>query len=233
MRRAVILAILCSGCGSPEGLSLPEDAGIDADTCGIVDCWDELYCRDGVVTRIYETDRACEDYGGVCPVTETSCQLGCDLDGVGYFEDPETELEPVRLCAETPAAIAGDTCNDATLCLPTRAAVQPDGTVTQTYLTCDAGTCVETAPPVIEGWLEPCDGVTEPPSPDFVGLDELCLIQHVSATSCLQTGRTVNCRGDWECPAGATCDDAIPGTPAYGGAFCRPGPRGAPIDLGC
>ena len=147
--------------------------------------------------------------------------------------DPEIWLDPATLCAETPAAMIGDGCGGGG-CLPTRAVAQSDGSVTQTYLTCDFATitCIEVPPPVIEGWLEPCDGVTEPPSPDFAGASGFCLVQHVSATSCLLTGRTVECRGDWECPAGASCDDSIPGGPGYGG-LCRPGARGTPIDLGC
>lgn len=218
--RWLIGVLVLVGCG---GSTAAPDAMIDADGCGIIECRAAVECRGGVVTSWIGTDSPC-DWGGVCPSSDVECTAGCDVDGA-YFWGDEV-LDAVTLCAETPAKQVGDPCP----CLPTRAVDQGDGTVAQTYLACEGGVCVEAAAPVVDGWLAPCVGVV-PPSAGFAGW------VHTTQGDCLVDDpcvvRTIQCSGDWQCPEGASCDDAVPNPDGYVLGICRPGPRGSPIALGC
>lgn len=186
-------------------------------------CWDsDLRCLDGRV-----------EYGACDPPTLIhECLRGCREEPLprGHREPFDTSDEaPIELyCA---AAGVGDPCRDDADCLPAFATARPDGTVTQDYLRCEDGACVLTASPVIDGWLEPCD--PGPTQPRFHGLgDNNCLVDHPTET-CRNTGKTIVCYADWQCPEGATCDAIEHYTWGQGFPRCRPGPRGTPIDLGC
>ncbi len=131
-------------------------------------------------------------------------------------------------------------------CLPTRAHVNADGTVAgQDYLVCDggAGRCVASLAPTIEGYLEKCAPATlaKYGATGAVGVVDLgagngslgstapeaCLIAWDSTTQAPASGMTIECIGDWECPAGALCDDQVPALDApHPIAVCKPGPRG-------
>ncbi|HLL25708.1 MAG TPA: hypothetical protein VK427_26405 [Kofleriaceae bacterium] len=171
--------------------------------------------------------------------TTATCAEGCAVE----VEFPERRVEdlgiaqltaaPRVLCAETAEARVGDACKpDGTLpCLPTRAHLAADGTVTgQTYLACGANqTCATAPPPVISRYLEACDpaivaehganGVNRGVS---VGGVDACLLALNAATHTVASGRTKRCVGDWNCPAGSLCDDQVSGV----AAVCKPGPRG-------
>ena len=209
--RVVVAALAASACNPHAQLGNDGD-----DTCVIIDCLqDATACSGGRITTYTgaNTDGMCfESWEGVCPEpTNVDCPDGCEIDGARY----DGHLGD-RLCrAETKEA--GDPCP-----CTTRAVDLGDGTVAQSYLECAGNVCVAADPPVIARWLEPCDWVT-PPSDTYNGAQGFCLV------ACGRTGETIYCVGDWECPEGATCD-LVPGeeTPV-----CRPGPRGAPIDLGC
>jgi hypothetical protein len=185
--------------------------------------------------------------------TTATCASGCAIPG-GTFRHGEPPADitafvgaPQILCTETAEAKLGDACNTlgTAPCLPTRVRLNADGTVaSQDYLACGAGgTCVAAPAPVIAGYLQPCDPalVAQYATPGTSGLVPLsnqsfgfvhrpsgCLVAWDSTAQALATGVAPYCVGDWQCPAGSLCDDAVPSlaTPGSFGALCKPGPRG-------
>ena len=199
-----VVMLVAVACGDDARRGTSDAAPIaDPDAYCHFDCFGSTTCADGVVTVVEHAPVECQEWTGACPSSTLTCSDGCELDGASWFG---TDAAPFA-CA-LPAKQVGDACP----CLPTRAVDVGDGTVTQTYLACVDGLCAEAAPPVVEGWLEPCRSGDAP-----------CLDGGACAV------RTTYCLGDWECPEGATCD-LVPGedTPV-----CRPGPRGAPVELAC
>jgi len=128
----------------------------------------------------------------------------------------------------------GDRCDSADDCLPTPAVPTSETSVVNTYLACDsdAGTCVETAAPVVPDFLGPCAidaGAVPDGARGFLESTKcsggLCI---VTATSeCVAEGCTVRCEGDHECPQGSICkpltyDEERDVGPKRGA--CKPGP---------
>jgi hypothetical protein len=232
MRGCALALLLLAACGgrSPSG---SVDATPDA-TCPIWDCQAHEGCSDGFASSTggTDTDGWCVYEDPCGPPSGVTCGLGCDVEGVWY--DSPT-VDPAALCTDTPTRQIGDPCDETGQCLPTRAIVQPDGSVFQQYLQCGAGGCEAAPEPVVPDWLAPCASITAAPSPGFVGVttsaEGLCLVQDVPGT-CLATAHTITCHGDWECPQGASCD-LLDGTHGDQPGTCRPGARGAPLDLGC
>ncbi len=174
---------------------------------------------------------------------EKSCLTACAIEGVEVRAGIVTTgfpLTPLVLCAETPVAQLGDPCAaQGEACLPTRATLAPDGTVTgQQHLVCGADrTCIGTTAPTVPSYLAPC----APPVLEQYGTagqlgvvadpdraSAACLLAWDAATSAIASGQSIVCVGDWECPAGALCDDQLPLlTPSTAPvAVCKPGPRG-------
>jgi hypothetical protein len=169
-----------------------------------------------------------------------TCAQGCRLavDGVYSARDGLAMTRPDLLCAEAPTAQLGDHCDAQTPCLPTRAQLDRAGEVIgQVYLTCDdrAQRCVADVPPQVDGFLQACAGAVvsrygtagaRGAVYDASGAGA-CLIAWDATANVARSGVTVRCDGDWDCPAGALCDDRIPrldgGTLA---GVCKPGPRG-------
>jgi hypothetical protein len=180
-----------------------------------------------------------------CAVTATSNSQ--DVAAVG--------AHPELLCAETAEAKLGDVCftpyfpqnsssaapalDTAIPCLPTRAKLAADGTVSgQDYLACDqaAGRCVAAPAPTVAAYLQACDAaiVAQYGTTGAVGVvertDGACLIAWDATANAAKSGQTVECIGDWECPAGALCDDQMTvlseTAPTHPIAVCKPGPRG-------
>jgi hypothetical protein len=170
-------------------------------------------------------------------VTCTSCAL--ELDRVIFNELRPGSLEYLGsaaqvLCAETPEAQVGDACNvtGTEPCLPTRAQLNGDGTVSgQSYLACNvtSGQCEAAGAPDVPMYLQACDATTlsQYGIANAVGTAGPCLIAWNSSTQTAASGQTRECVGDWDCPEGALCDDQIAplGTSARL-AVCKPGPRG-------
>ncbi len=177
---------------------------------------------------------------------EATCSAGCAVqaDEQGYGFPGQIGLwvladHPELLCAETPGAQVGDRCYETPAPCTTRATLAADGTVAgQAYLTCaDNLTCAAaTAPPA---WAPvACDatilaqygttgahGVVADPA----GSTGACLLAWDDVAHAITSAVTTVCVGDWECPSGALCDDAIPvlsPTTAPAVAVCKPGPRG-------
>jgi hypothetical protein len=234
------IATACGGAGGDDdgsGEDVTPDASPDADP-GVIDCWDSVSCRDGVVYRSYgsDSDSGDDPTCGYGPVS--TCADGCDAEGSSFFDDDAFGVDDAQLCAGAADRAVGDPCFRLGPCWPTHAATQPDGTVTQGYLACDseAAQCVETAPPAIDGWLAPC-AAYEPVTGPFEGMAEggyygACLVDQ-DGVDCSVSVQSLPCNGDWECPDGATCDSTLSTTSTRRFAVCRPGPRGAPLDLGC
>lgn len=182
-----------------------------------------------------------------------SCANGCAIRGGTFLHgEPSADITafvdaPQILCSDSPEASVGDACNTigTAPCLPTRVRFNADGTVAgQDYLACGAGgTCVAAPAPVIAGYLQPCDPaiVAQHASPGTNGLVALynqsfgyvhrpsgCLVAWNSTTQSMASGVAPYCVGDWQCPAGALCDDAVPSltSPGTFTGICKPGPRG-------
>ena len=183
-----------------------------------------------------------------CPLPDqrftATCAQGCAIAQQGTWSaiDATALADPRVLCAETPAAKVGDPCDAQRPCLPTRAVIAADGTVSgQTYLACGAGgTCVEAAPPTIAGFLGPCTaavvqqfgiagatGYVELGGGGYDAGGDVCLIAWDAAAKAPASGVSHTCAGDWDCPAGALCDDRLGELNGVGqAAVCKPGPRG-------
>lgn len=226
---AIALALL-SGCGAGGNDAAMVDAGEDI----IIDCYETLSCEGGRVYHTYGSDISDDWTCGHQPVLD--CPDGCDAELSSFWEYDVEGVEPSQLCAGAPDAQLGDACLFGRPCWPTHATTQPDGSVTQTYLTCgEDSRCEETSAPQLERWLTPCSHEASLPS-EFRGVVEggyhgACLVER--AAGCEITATSLPCRGDWECPTGATCDHSIPSTFTVPRAVCRPGPRGAVLSLGC
>jgi hypothetical protein len=77
--------------------------------------------------------------------------------------------------------------------------------------------------------MEPCDSATLSMygTSGVNGGIGVCLLAWDDATQSVASGITRSCMGDWECPAGALCDDQITALDLSGTlALCKPGPRG-------
>ncbi|HLL25707.1 MAG TPA: hypothetical protein VK427_26400, partial [Kofleriaceae bacterium] len=180
---------------------------------------------------------------------KATCTQGCAVDtslrefaptsnqGALRSSIPKFLFAPRVLCAETPQAAVGDSCklNGTMPCLPTRAQLAADGTVTgQTYLVCGADEKCAAAPaPVIPQYLEPCapSYITQYGHPGVNAFattgSGACLLAWNTATQAVATGRTTKCVGDWDCPAGSLCDDQVVSVHFNDfSAVCKPGPRG-------
>jgi hypothetical protein len=189
-----------------------------------------------------------------------TCSGGCAVTGTYVSPDAADFAlagDPQALCAETPDAQLGDPCtftvtgpagmaaiemdlNSVNPCLPTRAQLAGDGTVTsQAYLACVANACTAAPAPTITKFLKLCDAATLAmfetlrstgvfsADPSFGDTRPACLLAFDNATQKLASGVTQRCIGDWQCPEHALCDDQI--TRLGGGdriAVCKPGPRG-------
>ena len=264
MKRAG-LVMMIAACGS--GGATP-DAGGDPNC--LMDCMtigEVASCEGDMASTVIELGGGstsltlCHAPGFGNGVTCQSCARDAHLettaDEVGdYIDHPEV------LCAETPEAAVGDFCHAPVYtretsypyvtvsgdvpCLPTRARLNPDGTVAgQDYLACDPSDnrCVAAAAPTITGYFETCapavlaqygtsgavgvvhlgaaSGALGGPAP------EACLIAWDATAQAPTSGMTIECIGDWDCPAGSLCDDEIPKLSApYPIAVCKPGPRG-------
>lgn len=240
----IVMAAVLAACGT-NGTSGPPDSRPGE----ICECFTEIGCRSGQAVHSGTGEIPCDEwYAGFCEdYGGHACTAGCYVESVVGSESPRLSYAPSAVfCLETPAAQLGDSCaND---CLPTRAQVATDGTVTQQYLQCGGTTtamCVAAPPPVIDNYLAPCpnaaarwggpgaNGITGA-SDDGFAFTYVCLLAWDPATATTASGATIQCVGDWDCPDGSLCDDHVAQIPAdYFGpiAVCRPGgPRGEPID---
>jgi hypothetical protein len=184
---------------------------------------------------------------------KVQCTSGCALESATKIEWtfgwPSQEylasvyaiaLNPAVLCAETPDAQTGDACTSsaevsaAPACMPTRAQLDGNGGVaSQSYLQCDGtGHCAPSSPPVISNYLKVCsvtpmNGVSGVMSTTQLPSLDACLVAWDDATQTMASGKTVQCAGDWACPAGSLCDRVpVVGTASAMLAVCKPGPRG-------
>lgn len=168
---------------------------------------------------------------------QATCTAGCAVHiSMPYAKVDQVIAKPAILCAETPEAVAGDPCANANSdCLPTRAKIAADGTVSgQDYLRCNVDQCVAAAPPVIANYLGRCSdaALASESKPGVYGVayrgDEICLLAWDASAGAVTSGDTIECAGDWQCPAGSLCDDQIPSDVVGASTFgvCKPGPKG-------
>jgi hypothetical protein len=231
MRVQLLVWIGLAACGSgPAGVGIP-DAGSDA--CVPWECFASVACSNAQAYRTGGGELPCER-GMVCALERTTCSAGCALD-VSVPGGFEFTGDVSALCAETPAAAIGDSCEHQ--CLPTRAAIAADGTVTQQYLACvddpSRGTsaCAAAPAPVVDSYLQACSAYQLSDARNRAGVDGVidddCLVAWDGAT--LHAGSTFRCLGDWDCPDGSLCDDQLfyAGDPDRSPGVCKPGgPRG-------
>ena len=236
MRGALVVASLSlfAGCATdvPDG-SCP--GGIQRSTCWATAT---ISCAAGSAASGIRQPLLADPCTVCVPATDlsytASCAGGCAVSvDMQWLPTYAALAHPAILCAETPAAKAGDPCtNQADDCLPTRAQLAADGTVSaQDYLTCSAGACVHAAAPVVAHYLERCGNVDDY-AVGTVGVSYgsagSCLVAWDPARGAMTSGQTIECAGDWACPSGSLCDDQI--ADARGSAtklgVCKPGPRG-------
>lgn len=217
---SAILAVVGVACH--DGLG-----GLGGEGCGEpIECFPTMECRGGEVLEWNYHLVGCEED---CPAPRVAheCLRGC---GSSPLPRPAESSDPGEISLYCVAGHLGAPCTRDDDCLPTYAVEQTDGTVVQEYLRCDGAACVATDPPVVDGWLEPCDGSRAPLGFNGV-LENNCLVD-TSLDECVATAQTIRCFADWHCPQGATCDQvALPS--GFSRRVCRPGPRGAAIQLSC
>ena len=238
MRWAIVAGLTTAGCGWAA-------SGPDAATASC-ECFPVFGCKDGKVIEGGYGELSCPFvFAGGCERAVYTCSAGCTVEMESEVSGPG--VASPALCAETPPAQVGDPCSLGS-CLPTRAQVAAEGTVTQQYLACDVGTsaCVVAAAPVVDHYLDPCpaSAALVPPGPTVNGMigaysdgfddRHVCLLAWDAATSTVVSGVSIQCYGDWDCPDGAMCDDHVPQALASSlptpWAVCRPGARGTPLD---
>jgi hypothetical protein len=242
-----MLVATAVGCVAREASSPDADDGCRIDG----ECFYVRSCQQGLVHEVDTGAVPCDAWHGpdTCYDHGTfMCTQGCTIESqVEWPLDPRIAMpDGAIFCAETPVAALGGPCNHD--CLPTRAEVAADGTVTQQYLECADDSsggyvCAAAPPPVVDGYLAPCpmtaahyggpgvNGVFSAYDDGFDLVHE-CLLAWDAASGTIANGETIPCIGDWECPDSSLCDDRLAlQTPPL--AVCRPGgPRGAPLDPG-
>jgi hypothetical protein len=177
----------------------------------------------------------CREHDGTTTVT---CAQGCALEGSETYPDVGVIPSAEILCAEAPVAKVGDACDYLHPCVPTRAQLAADGTVTgQTYLYCEpnAMECAVANPVGGPGHFDACDAsiVAQYGQPNATGVvatpgGPSCLIAWDDTAKKSVSGSTRSCVGDWECAVGWLCDDQLQplGADPHPAAVCKPGPRG-------
>lgn len=241
---AAVLAL--AGCGTHHDSdpNSDPDGGSSDPNCHF-DCFGAIECSDGKAIAWAHAPVRCSEWTGQCPHVAVTCEGGCALVFrnnaiVDYEWQNPDRLR--ALCAETPTAEVGDLCNEGS-CVPIRAATAGDGTATLSYLACHPAThtCAVADPPMIDRYLSGCpraavnldralrEGVVFA-APDQTFELQWCLVAR-NDTGAVRHGLTLSCIGDWDCPAGSTCDTFLDST--FGTyprvAVCRPGPRGASL----
>jgi hypothetical protein len=237
----------------PDAEPEPEpepDAGPDAepepDGQCFWNCSDYAECVNGVVTVYPFAEIPCDSWNGTCPVSaQYTCDAGCAFEPT-YIPGGHFANNPQALCSEAVPASEGQQCTWDEDCQPTFATVESDGTVTQTYLACGGFACEDTGPPEFpfgpEWLVDECPWYASYQGSGYRGALDVdnggyppCLVVDDPTTGCFETRQTLHCAGDWQCPAGATCEAFVdaPGVLESGGV-CRPGARGTPITIeGC
>jgi hypothetical protein len=244
--RLSIVALALVGCSAVHGSDPDDDPSEDPskDPNCHWDCFGATECRDGKAIAWANTAVPCSRWTGECPRVEVTCAGGCALElRNDYARSPLQTAEELRvLCAETPVVEVGARCT-AVGCLPIRATTADDDTATLSYLACEpaTGTCAIADPPMIDGYLTGCpqdtvylalaqaEGITLASRSPFFDL-QWCLVAR-SDTGAIRHGLTTSCYGDWDCPAGSTCDtffDPVDDVASHI-PVCRPGPRDASL----
>jgi hypothetical protein len=249
VRLIVMLGLILSAvaCGDVDGGG--DDGGGGGSEQPFYVCvgpYASLSCVDGRATGSIAYDRT-TSRTLACPEQDHRYSATCGAAGClveGFYAPTSARAaaalrNPSLLCADTPEAQVGDACDADHPCLPTRAHLADDGTVSgQTYLDCDtaSATCVAVAPPGLTGYLQACSadvvarlgaaGVNGYVLPYYS--PEVCLIAWDEATHTAASGRSTLCFGDWQCPEGSLCDDGLTPLDTFSGqgAVCKPGPRG-------
>ena len=255
MRAWLLLACACAATPADAPIAPGPPPVVGACYVGIVaSCYGSSALAE--IASMGEMNHSCTDpWGSDRPSLSgaATCTTGCALEvesDRGLYDQLSTSLpasdlyalvtRPEALCAETPDAQPGDACSSYALapnsqpCVPTRAQLGSDGTVTgQAYLACaPTGTCVTAPAPTIAGYLTACAGsgaTAGSAGVDVFGSDHACLVAPGSDGT-VASGLTIRCVGDWECPQGSLCDDqiAVRATtePLQSTtAVCKPGPR--------
>lgn len=194
-----------------------------------------MECRNGQAIVWEHAPIPCEYWEGECPWhVELTCQDGCGIEAI---YDPW--VDPRQVCAESQPGGIGDACTSDADCRAPLTEERAGDVVRVYYVGCDeaVGRCVEVAPPVLPGYLGPCD---LEPGHNRIGFAEapacpggLCLVAWDVENGCEQQGCTAACEVDQQCPEGSRCvhgkrdwtpgSDWTPGTPG-GTAVCRKGP---------
>lgn len=207
MTRAwLILLVACGDNRTVPDAALPIDARSIDTPPPVCEVFELASCTNGTAKLELVAFDGC-----AAPVVREHACGACAIDFARVNLGARTmfSLEPVIFCAETPSVSLNAPCGP-TLCLPTRAAIAGDGTVTgQQYIACGEEFCIPRLPPMIPDYGAACTTTT---------YDE----RDPSRSACLAGGATRYCIGDWECPTGMLCDDEA-GTPR---PVCKPGPRG-------
>jgi hypothetical protein len=244
---SLVIAIAACGDGDGDSPDAPPDAREYEPSCHLAR--EHVRCEGGVARSMIEWEGGGSS-SSLCrkpPESHTAeCATGCAIDGAVRLDYGAPEFlgdifaDPSSLCAGAPEAKAGDACGPTAPCLPTRAQLRDDGTVTgQAYLTCGGGLCAPADAPVVERYLQPCDaeilatyggpgvvGVAGDPQRDRAA----CLLAWDDQAQALTSGVTVTCIGDWQCPAASLCDHRLTFLSTRRVAVfgvCKPGPRGA------
>ena len=231
----------------------PNPSGSDNGWCQVIDA--RVSCEAGAVAVKLRRFGFGTDPSKFCEVTGTttaSCAAGCAVTNtvaqrgaIPHYAMAQYAHAPAALCTETPEAKVGDTCSAQEPirgCIPTRAKLAADGTVIgHDYLTCDGNSklCVAASPAPFAAAA--CDAATlaqygTANANGVVALDPLdttswtarraCLLAWNTATQTIASSTSISCIGDWQCPAGALCDDQIAMIGTAKIAVCKPGPRG-------
>jgi hypothetical protein len=219
----LIAAACCSMIACDPGADEEPGGSPDDDPYCHWDCFSGSHsCEDGVVTSRGGGSIPCSEWEGDCPLVDRyMCEQGCRTD-ISWLDG--NEPDPSILCEEHRPRVAGDRCEDDLDCRPFTVVTEPDGALSPIHLVCDVqqGTCVETAPPVIDGYMTSCE-VTPSDIVSFPGhsphvLDDtscvtgLCLADNSDQRACVPQGCTVTCADDADCPARAVCKTILPDT---------------------
>jgi len=205
---ALVCVLVALGCADE---SQSQDEPLEDPNCHY-DCGGVATCEGGLINLPRAAPIACEAWTGSCGSGQFDCESGCRADGVRESFAQTMDVAIADLCEEHRPKQVDDLCATEADCQPQVAVRNDDGTVSNTYLECDAtlGRCVARAPTVIKDFFATCD-LHPIRKPRHSVLETslcsggVCAYSANDTDACIHQACTARCDSDGDCPQGTIC----------------------------